>query len=229
MLLKCTIDNITNLDFEIYIDETKVIDFEHVANKIYINCTLDKGLHHLKIVRNKENNVSKLHKQKYNIVYVNKVCYELKFDINKDSFLDLTYISKKIELEKNHIHCRAFKCNRNNVKIINESLNFDELSNIVKKYGVQILRKDMGFVIAFVIIGIFVIFDLLNGFSKYGIVVQIYFVVMLSGLCLYYLIKWIIKCHKYHALIKKIKANKIDGSPDLLDWFIYDGKLGFRD
>lgn len=229
MLFKCTIHNITKLDFEIYIDGTKIDDFQYVSNKIYINCTLGKGLHHLKIVNNKENNISKTYIKKINIIHINNVCYDLKFDINKDSSLDLNYVSKKIELENNHIHWRLFKCERNNVKIVYESLNLGELCNIIAKYGKKILLKDIGFVTAFVLIGFFVIYTILNEFSKYGIVVLIYFVVVFSGFGLYYLSKWLIKCYRYYTIIKKIKTNNSDVSVDLLDWFIYDGKWGLRD
>ncbi len=223
MLIKCTINDITKLDFEIYIDETKIVDIQHISNKVYINCPISNGVHHLRIVRNKENNISKSHIKKYNIIHVNKVFYHLKFDINKDSFLELTYVSKKIELEKNHIHWQVFKCDRNNVKIIEESSNFDELCNIIKKYGTKILLKDMGFVTAFVFIGISIILTILHEFSRYGMLVLIYFFVVFSGFGIYYLTKWLKKWHQYHTLIKKISANEIYGSVDLSDWFIYDG------
>ena len=96
MLFKCTIYNITRFDFEIYIDGTKIDDFQYISNKIHINCTLDKGLHHLKIVNNKENNISKSLTKKLNIIYINKCIYDLKFEINKDFSLDLTCVYKKI-------------------------------------------------------------------------------------------------------------------------------------
>ena len=229
MLFKCTIYNITRFDFEIYIDGTKIDDIQYVSNKIYINCTLSKGLHHLKIVNNKKNNISKSYIKKTNIIHINNVCYDLKFDINKNSSLDLNYVSKKIELENNHIHWRLFKCERNNVKIIYESLNLGELCNIIAKYGMKILLKDLGFVTTFVLVAFFVIYTILNRFSKYDIVVLVYFVVIFSGFGLYYLIKWFIKCYRYYTAIKKIKANKSDVSVDLLNWFIYDGKWGLRD
>ena len=229
MLFKCTIYNITRFDFEIYIDGTKIDDFQYISNKIHINCTLDKGLHHLKIVNNKENNISKSLTKKLNIIYINKCIYDLKFEINKDFSLDLTCVYKKIELEKNHIHWRAFSCNSSNAKIINESFDFGELCKIIAKYGNKILLKDLGFITAFASIGIYIISTILHRFSKYDIVMLIYFVVAFGGFGLYYLSKWLIKCYRYYAIIKKIKANESNVSVDLLDWFIYDGKWGLRD
>lgn len=228
MLFKCTIYNITRFDFEIYIDGTKIDDFQYISNEIHINCTLSKGLHHLKIVNNKKNNISKSY-IKTNIIYINNVCYDLKFDINKNSSLNLNCVSKKIELENNHIHWRLFKCERNNVKIINESLNLGELCNIITKYGTKILLKDLGFVTFFLLVAFWVIYTMLKGFSEYGIVALIWSVVVFSGFGLYYLIKFLIKCYRYYTIIKKIKANKSDVSLDLLDWFIYDGRWGLRD
>lgn len=229
MLLKCTIENVTKPDFEIYIDETKIVDFQYILNKITINCILDKGLHRLKILNNKENNISKSYIKKLNIVYVNKVFYDLEFDINKDSFLELSYVSKKIELEKNHIHWQEFKCDRKNVRIVEESLDFNPLCNIIKKYGTKVLLKDLGFVMVFMFIGIFAISTILHEYSSYGVIVFVYFALIFSGFGLYYFTKFLIKCHQYHTLIKKIKASEIEGSVDLSDWFIYDGKWGFRD
>lgn len=228
MIFKCTINNITKPDFEIYLDETKIVDFQHVSNKIYINCELSKGTHYLKIVRNKEVDIKKSFTKKYKLIYVNKISYNLKFDINKDCFLELNHISKKIELEKNHIHWQVFKSDRKNVKILKETLSFDDVCDIVKKYEKKILLKDVAFVTAFILMTFFVILTMLHEFSKYGIAL-IYLIFVFSGFGLYYFIKLLIKYHKYHTLIKEIKANKEDCSTDLLDWFIYDGRWGFRD
>lgn len=130
MTLHCTLLNIPSEKITVLLDGKEVSDFSLELKSVVFELPITVGKHALIIICN-ENKVRKnrigLKRQKN--IYVCKTAYSIAFTAEKDAYIELNCVQKKIPLSYSDIYSSLIYCtDKKGVKVVEENRNYNNIT-----------------------------------------------------------------------------------------------------